>query len=234
MTGEKINMLDLQLPSAAADAMCAAAPVCEGADGHVRQNRWLRCSLDCVDYPMLCMAADHSVLIANRAARRELADPGHPLRLQNETVCVRKAADAPSLQRAMRDALMLGLRRLVVLGGPSAQISVAVVPVGDDEPELGETAVLLMFGKRKLCESLSADWYARERGLTGAEARVLQSLSNGLRPKDIAQRQGVAVSTVRTHLRSLRSKTGAPSIRELLRQVSTLPPMLSALRCGSG
>lgn len=227
-------MLDLMSSRPGAEAW-RGMPIDEASpDACIRQNRWLRGSLDCVDYPMLCIAADHSVLIANRAARGELADPAHPLRLTGGYVSVRVAADASPLHRALRDAQTLGLRRLVVLGEAASQISVAVVPVGEDGLDAGETAVLLMFGKRRLCESLSADWFARERGLTGAESRVLQSLSNGLRPKEIAQRQGVAVSTVRTHVRSLRSKTGAQSIRELLRQVSTLPPMLNSLRCGNG
>jgi DNA-binding CsgD family transcriptional regulator len=91
--------------------------------------------------------------------------------------------------------------------------------------------VLLVFGKRRLCESLSTDWFARERGLTWAETRVLQGLTSGLRPIEIAQRQGVALSTVRSQVRSLRAKTGAASIGALLGQVSSLPPMLNTLRC---
>ncbi len=222
-------MLDLMTSRPGAEAW-HEVPIDEAStDACVRQNRWLRSSLDCVDYPMLCIAADHSVLIANRAARSELADPAHPLRLSGGFVSVRVATDAPRLQRALRDAQALGLRRLVVLGALASQISVAVVPVGEDGLDAGETAVLLMFGKRRLCESLSADWFARERGLTGAESRVLQGLSSGLRPKEIAQRQGVAVSTVRTHLRSLRGKTGAPSIRALIHQVSVLPPIVARL-----
>jgi hypothetical protein len=38
------------------------------------------------------------------------------------------------------------------------------------------------------------------------------------------------VSTVRTQIGSIRAKTGANSIRELVRQVAVLPPLVGALR----
>jgi len=40
----------------------------------------------------------------------------------------------------------------------------------------------------------------------------------------------VAVSTVRTQIGSIRAKTGAASISELVRQVAVLPPLVGALR----
>jgi hypothetical protein len=44
----------------------------------------------------------------------------------------------------------------------------------------------------------------------------------------------VAVSTVRTQIGSIRAKTGAGSIRELVRQVAVLPPLVGALRGAAG
>ena len=38
------------------------------------------------------------------------------------------------------------------------------------------------------------------------------------------------VSTVRTQISSVRAKTGAASIRALVKQVAQLPPMVGALR----
>jgi DNA-binding CsgD family transcriptional regulator len=40
----------------------------------------------------------------------------------------------------------------------------------------------------------------------------------------------VAISTVRTQIGNLRLKTGAQSIRALVRQVAVLPPLMCALR----
>ena len=66
--------------------------------------------------------------------------------------------------------------------------------------------------------------------LTPAETRVLEKLCSGVSPTRIAQQQNVAVCTVRTQIGSIRSKTGAGSISDLVRQVAVLPPMLSVLR----
>lgn len=215
-------MLELLTPQTAVQPPHDGSPGERAFDRQIRENRWMHDSLDSIDYPMLCVTPDHAVRLINRAARRELADPGHPLRLDGEILGVRQAGAASALKRALREALTLGLRRLVVLGDPPTQLTVAVLPLGTGD----DAGALLLFGRRRLCETLSADWYARERGLTGAEARVLQGLSGGLGLKEIARRHGVALSTVRTHLRSLRGKTGAGSIRELLRQVASLPPVV--------
>jgi DNA-binding CsgD family transcriptional regulator len=49
-------------------------------------------------------------------------------------------------------------------------------------------------------------------------------------PGEIASELGVAISTVRTQIGNLRLKTGAQSIRALVRQVAVLPPLMGALR----
>jgi DNA-binding CsgD family transcriptional regulator len=87
-----------------------------------------------------------------------------------------------------------------------------------------------VLGKRSVCEQLSVQGYARAVSLTPAETRVLELLCNGVQPTAIAVQQGVAVSTVRTQIGSIRAKTGANSIRELVRQVAVLPPLVGALR----
>lgn len=211
---------------------------CEGGTPRPQELEWLRRAIDCVDYAMVCIGPDQRVCAANRAAREELAQDAHPLQLHGTALRARLAADVGRLQRAMHEAHQQGKRRLLMLGSAPSPLSVAVLPlVADESAPSGAPAappgagVLLVFGKRRLCESLSTDWFARERGLTWAETRVLQGLTSGLRPIEIAQRQGVALSTVRSQVRSLRAKTGAASIGALLGQVSSLPPMLNTLRC---
>ena len=119
---------------------------------------------------------------------------------------------------------------MITLGHGEQAVSVAVVPLAtvaaDDTPHL----TLLVFGKRHMCEALSAHWFARSHGLTPAEIRVLAALCEGRRPSDVATAQGVALSTVRTQIGSIRAKTGAESIRALVRQVAVLPPLVGALR----
>ena len=58
---------------------------------------------------------------------------------------------------------------------------------------------------------------------------MLRGLAGGLRPAQIARAAGVAMSTVRTQITSIRLKTGARSIGELVRLVTVLPPIVPVL-----
>lgn len=187
--------------------------------------RWLALMLDEVDYAMLLLDGDLRVVHLNHVARTEL-DAAHPLQLSNDAVCARRQEDAASLRHALQ-ASVQGKRCLLTLGLESQRIMVAVVPL---MPAEGSPATLLVFGKRAVCQELSAQWFARHHGLTLAETQVLEALCSGARPSDVAAIKGVALSTVRSHISSLRAKTGAPSIREVVRQVAVLPPLVSALK----
>lgn len=194
---------------------------------------WLRRMLDEIDYGMLMVTGDGQVSYFNHAARLEL-DGTHPLQMLGRTLRAHRPQDVAPLYDALA-AAQRGLRRLLTLGEGDQRISVSVVPLprgGDDEggTERRQPLVLLVLGKRQVCEQLSVQGFARSVGLTPAETRVLEQLCAGVRPGDIALRQGVAISTVRTQIGSIRAKTGAASIRELVRQVAVLPPLVGALR----
>ena len=89
--------------------------------------------------------------------------------------------------------------------------------------------VLVLFNRAQMCETLSVELFARAHGLTHAESAVLTGLCRGAAPARIARDVGVAVSTVRTQVASLRQKTGAASIADLVRQVAVLPPIVPTL-----
>ena len=188
---------------------------------------WFALMLDEIDYGMLLVADERTVLHANHVARHEL-DDDHPLQLIGAELRVRHAGDMLPLREALAAARKRGLRQLLGLGGGAHRISVAVVPLPSAEG--AELLTLLVFGKRRVCEDLSAHWFARQHRLTPAEARVLGGLCNGRRPAEIAQAQSVAISTVRSQIGSVRAKTGAANIRALVQQVAVLPPLVSALR----
>ena len=121
-----------------------------------------------------------------------------------------------------------GLRHLICLGRGAGRLSLSVLPLQDG---LGRTAqALLVLGKRNLCGELPMLAFAREHQLTAAEQQVLQALCAGLQPQEIAQRHGVAISTVRTQIASVRAKTATESIRDLVAMVAQLPPMQGVLR----
>ena len=95
-------------------------------------------------------------------------------------------------------------------------------------PELQVT--LLVLGKREFCGPLSVPGFARSLCLIPTDSRALEMLRGGASPTGIAQRQCVAVSTLRTQIGSVRAKTGAASIGELVRQIAVRPPLVGALR----
>ena len=128
----------------------------------------------------------------------------------------------------MSDASLRGLRRLLTLGKDAERASLSVVPL--EAADAGPRAVLVVLGKRSKCESLSVQGFARSYGLTAAETRVLVALCNGVPPAQAAVELGVAISTIRSQIGSRRQKTGAESIRALVRQVAILPPVKGALR----
>lgn len=187
--------------------------------------------LDEIDYGMLLVSADAQVTYINHAARHEL-DGQHPLQMLGRTLRAHRPQDVAPLYDALA-AAQRGLRRLVTLGDGAHRVSISVVPLRPNwgpAPETGGGGTLLVLGKREVCAQLSVQGFARSVALTPTETRVLELLCAGVRPTEVASRHGVAVSTVRTQIGSIRAKTGAGSIRELVRQVAVLPPLVGTLR----
>ena len=226
-------MFDLLTPHIRSDAHIAPIPL--SYQGPERRGgmpsvvrRWLAAMLDEIDYGMLLLIDENRVVHANHAARAEL-DADHPLQLLGDELRLRHGQDVAPLCDALAAASRRGLRKLLTLGEAPNRISVAVVPLPAFDPQ-HQHATLLVFGKRQMCEELSVHWFAQAHGLTIAETQVLKALCTGAQPSGIAKSQGVAISTVRTQISSIRSKTGAASIRDLVRQVAVLPPLVSTLR----
>jgi DNA-binding CsgD family transcriptional regulator len=185
-------------------------------------------ALDELDYGIVIVDHHGRVVKANHMARCQCASPDSACQLQADRLDARQLADDSALQHAIQMAATQAKRSLLTLGGESRLETVAVVPL----LATGEPAVMLVFGKRQVCEALSVNHYARVHGLTHAESMVLGALCQGDKPLEIAQRFGVAVSTVRTQISSVRQKTQTASIRDLVRQIAVLPPIISALGRG--
>jgi len=211
----------------------ATRPDCEIYLGPERRNsaapmtRWLSRMLDEMDHGMLLITPSGTLRHANQPARSELAR-GWTLGLSNGGVHASQRDQQGGFTAALAEAGR-GRRRLVTLGTNGHALSMALVPMGSDGIDT-EALVLLVLGKRQSCEALTVDFFARTQGLTNAEARVLQALCDGQRPKDVARQFDVAVSTVRTQISSIRTKTQTASIRDLVSRVTALPPITLATR----
>ncbi|TCP00387.1 DNA-binding CsgD family transcriptional regulator [Rubrivivax gelatinosus] len=192
---------------------------------------WARClglMLDEIDYGLLLLDANGIVRWRNDRAQAEL-DDAHPLQISAGHLGAQLPEDAARLAAAVADAAQRGTREMLTLGAGRQRVTLAVVPLAPDALD-GHPATMLLLGKRQVCEDLSVRGFARAHRLTPAETRVLEALCAGVAPQKFAEHQGVRISTVRTQIGSIREKTGARSIRSLVRMVALLPPMVPALR----
>ncbi|WP_140634783.1 helix-turn-helix transcriptional regulator [Methylibium rhizosphaerae] len=203
-----------------ADPRAAGIPRHSGAAG----SELLALVLDEIDYPVLVVGTDGILRFGNHLAMHECSGAG-PLQLLQGQVSARHRADQGALTRALADAER-GRRSLLPLQDTNGRVTVAVVPLRTG----ADAHVLLVLAKRQVCESLSVSFFSKLHALTPAENTVLLALCKGLRPREIAEHQCVAISTIRTQVSSIRSKTAAGSIRELVKQVATLPPIAPAVK----
>ena len=214
----------------------------------------LQAVLNQVDYGLAVVDAQtHRLIFANAQAQSALhcdSTQASGLCVKHGYLHARDAHHAESLSTALAKTAAR-VRGLLRLGGSGSEQSVAVMPLAgfamptttvrslmygdsDDEYDYVDAKIttaqecnlaLLVFAKQQLCDTTTVTLFARESGLTSAESQVLAQVCKGLRPAQIATHQGVQVSTVRTQLRAIRHKTASDSMRELVRKVSTLPPL---------
>ena len=190
--------------------------------------------LDEIDYGLCVVTEDGFIEHANQIATDAISEGSVLLSISNR-LRARDPSEHVTLCAAM-DAALRGRRGLVVLGKGTDEYSLALTPLtgGKSECQLfghdTHPKCLLVMGRRSPYEQLSLIFFARAHGLTPAEIVVLEKLCNGDTPKVIAAAVGVAVSTVRTQISSVRSKTQTESIRDLARRISALPPVTMLLK----
>jgi len=84
-------------------------------------------------------------------------------------------------------------------------------------------AVAMLLVHDPLQRTLSAGRMLQELyGLTNAEAQLVEALSTGMTAVAYARNRCVSITTVYTHLRRTREKTGWKSVAELTRRVHEL------------
>lgn len=204
-------------PPAATDRSMSP-PTTADADG------WARCLaqvLDTIDHGVVLLDRAGHVHLANARARQEL-DGEHPLQMTAGQLQARHATDAATWRHALGSPQPR--RPLLTLGDGARRVSVALLPLAG-EPAPCPDALVLLMGCRQGAADAALQAFATHHALTPAETRVLAGLCAGTAPARIAQHQGVRISTVRTQIASLREKTGARGIPELVRSVALLPPL---------
>ena len=185
--------------------------------------------LDELAYGVAVATGDGELLHANHAARHELGRR-RALGLQNGRLRTRLPDDTKVLQEALGKAVE-GKRSLISLGNAeSGRVSLALVPVRRNSGA-GPAHAALLFSRPSVCGSLMLFFFARSHALTSTEENVLAILCQGYSAPEVAEQLHVAVSTVRSHVRSLCAKTRSSGVRELVNRVAMLPPVAPALLC---
>jgi len=194
-------------------------------------NDWRFQLLNEIDYGIFVLSAQRKLLYANHAAQDHLKRQC-VLRVEQGELLLANLRDTQALGLAIRAASSQGLRRMVLAGAAPQRLALAVVPgprgLGSAAP--AGNRVLVMLPRRRLCQPLSTYGFARDHGLSSAESQVLHLLCDGLQPTEIAELHGVAITTVRTQIASIRIKTDAPTVGELIQRIARLPPICSALQ----
>ena len=152
--------------------------------------------------------------------------------------------DSAPLQQALAKALD-GKRSMLTMGKP-VQTAVAVVPLdrhavphfehGVNQASLASpngpqasAKIALIFSRTGMCEALMMSFFARSYHLTRSEEQILGMLCVGLTAPEMAQQLHVGEATVRTHIRNICAKTDSNGIREVVKRLALLPPLMAAV-----
>lgn len=181
--------------------------------------------VDELAHGVLVVSAQGKLLHVNPAARREL-DRAVVLCAERGELKVLMPADAKAFQVALGKAIA-GKRGLIRLAGEGADFTLALVPL---QRQVGVPCdrIALVLSRVGVSESGVFGAFARNHGLTHTEEQVLVLLCRCLSTPEIAVQMKVAVSTVRSHVRSLCAKTASSGVRELVNRVAILPPIAPA------
>jgi DNA-binding CsgD family transcriptional regulator len=186
-------------------------------------------ALDELASGVIIIDADGRVLHSNRAARSVLAR-GDCVAVDDGMLSTAHEPDAHQLADALAKAAQ-GKRSMIALGALS-RTTVAVVPLQRTGAGTGlpsEARFALLFSRAGVCESLMLSFFSRAHQLTASEETILGLMCAGLTAPEMAVRLKVAEATVRTHVRNICSKTHSNGIREVVKRLAVLPPMMAAV-----
>lgn len=183
-------------------------------------------ALDQVSTPIMVLARNRQVLLANPAAERLLS--ASAVRLVERGVL---RADRPDLTAQLElvlnacaiRAFDLATGSVVRLSGPIGQgLVLRLVPPPAGLPK-GQLAAAVGFLSREGAMAVEpAALMAALYRLTPSESRLVQSLCDGLTPEEHCRERGVTMATVKTQLQSVFGKTGVRRQSELVRLAGTL------------
>ena len=190
-------------------------------------------ALDLLTDGIALLRRDASIVSVNEALRN-LATRGHDFRIDRNAL----EFSSPDL----RDRFAAALSAVAQVGDPSAATdfavprdqglpayTVSVRPLLRTRTAGSADAVAMLLIHDPLQQNFAACRMLQELfGLTKAEAHLVQAIGTGMTAIAYARSRGVSITTVYTHLRRTREKTGWKSVAELTRRFGELNVALRA------
>ena len=187
-------------------------------------------ALDLLADGIALLQRDGGIVYVNAALRR-LAAHGNDIRIEHNAIAFAnpglrsRFAQAMGAVERMHDSGAGHLAADFAVpredGRPPYTISVRPLSRGKEAGHPDAAAMLLVHDPAQ--QSATAARMLRELyGLTNAEAQLVQALSSGTTAAAYAENRQLSITTVYTHLRRTREKTGWKSVAELTRRFHEL------------
>ncbi len=178
---------------------------------------------------------DCRLLASNAAANELLAGAGLMLVRAHDVVQINDAEANAAFARLVRNSCSLGNGRArlndLIFNSASGSHVVTCVPVAIDQTNTLPAGLLSVFVPRTVAlvilrprasedPSVVIENLRLHFGLTKAEARLILEFERGGTLSEIAERLGVARSTVQTHIKAIFAKTGTSKQRDVVTLVT--------------
>jgi len=197
-----------------------------------RRRDILESSLDWLRDGVAMLRADGRIVYAN-SALQALERRGDGLRIVDRTIeftepaIRRRFAAALNAVTSVRDLSAQPAPTDFVVprdgGLPAYTVSLRPLFHRDTIAVQHADAAILILIRDPLNRNVAASGMLRELfGLTQAEAQLAQALCTGINTRAYARQRRVSITTVYTHLRRIREKTGCKSVAELVATLGEL------------
>lgn len=166
-----------------------------------------------------------SCLWLDRVGNLRVADGGEGSALENAIRRLARLGD--SLDLAAGDGLQKGFSLPRAEPQPPLQAMAWPLPAVDEMSSLGGEhgrVLLMVFDPLKVART-PIGWLSRQYGLTHGEAKLLDTVVNGVPLANAAEQLGIQLSTARSRLKVILSKTGCSRQVDLVRLAMSMPSL---------
>ncbi len=167
-------------------------------------------TLERLGTPVLLVDAERVLLHANEAGAR-LLETGTPLRIRSGRVEPASLEARRKLADAVRGLLAGRLPRAGEIGLAARNghpLMLHLIAVKRGEVDFGPRGVLIAVSGMTGAQKVSVETIGLALGMTRAQAAVFQAMAEARSTAEAAERMGIAVSTLRSHLVQIYAKCG--------------------------